>query len=113
VPSYLVFFPSDPVDDEIAAEIVTRVRALAGSRAWSCPPPGWFDDPDAESAAERTCGGYLRVDDLAGEDAAAVLAAARALSAELELVVAVEFNERPLGQFAAGAPGGALATLVR
>ena len=111
--SYLVFFSRDPVDDGLAGEIVGRVRALAGSRAWPCPPPGWFDDPDAATAAERTCGGYLRIDDLAGDEAAALLAAARALSAELELVVAVEFNERPLGQFSAGAADGALAALVR
>ena len=111
---FLVFFSRDPVDDALAAEITARVRRLAGARAWSCPPPGWFDDPDCATPEERTCGAYLKVDDLAGADAAALLEAARALSAELEVRVEVQYAERPLGQFApGGVPDGALATLVR
>ncbi len=110
-PPYLEFFSRDPVDDLVAEQIARTVRSLAGARAWGCPAPGWFDDPDAP-AAERTCGGYVRVDDLAGGEAAAVLAAARRLSAELEIVVEVQWRERPLGEIAAGAPRGALASLL-
>ena len=110
-PPYLVFFSRDPVDDELADAIVAAVRAAASGRAWSCPAPGWFDDPDAPDA-ERTTGGYVRVEDLAGDDAAALLVAARRLSAELEIVVEVQWRERVLGQIAAGAPRGALETLL-
>ena len=108
---YLVFFSRDPVDDDLADAIVASVRATASGRAWAGPAPGWFDDPDAPDA-ERTTGGYLRVEDLAGDDAAALLAAARRLSAELEIVVEVQWRERVLGQIAAGAPRGALQTLL-
>ena len=112
--SYLVFYSRDPVDDELAGELVGRVRSLAGARVWSCPAPGWFDEPDAEDAAARTCGGYLKVDDLAGDDAAALLHAARDLAREVEVAVAVEFNERPIGTFAPGGiADGALETLIR
>jgi len=111
---FLVFFSKDPVDDALAGEITSRVRALAKARAWSSPPPGWFDDPDCATAEERTCGAYLKVDDLAGADAAALLATARSLSAELEVRVEVQYAERPLGQFApGGVPDGALVALVR
>ena len=110
-PPYLVFFSRDPVDDELAEGIVTAVRSIAGARVWGCPAPGWFDDPDAEPA-ERTCGGYVRVDDLASPDATAVLEAARKLSAELEVVLEVQWRERPLGELAAGAPRGALGPLL-
>src|SRR5688500_13988738 len=114
MPSYLVFYSRDAVDDELAREIVERVRSLAGGRVWGCPAPGWFDEPDAEVATERTCGAYLKVDDLAGDDAVALLAAARTLSAELEVSVAVEFNERPLGTFEpGGVPSPALEALLR
>ena len=110
-PPYLVFFSRDPVDDELAEAIVRSVRALAGTRAWGCPAPGWFDDPDAP-AGERTTGGYARVDDLACADAEALLAGVRRLSAELEIIVEVQWRERALGEIAAGAPRGALATLL-
>jgi hypothetical protein len=108
---YLVFFSRDPVDDMLADAIARTVRSLAGARAWGCPVPGWFDDPDA-SPEDRTCGGYVRVDDLAGDDAAALLSGAQRLSAELEIVVEVQWRERPLGEIAAGAPRGALAALL-
>ena len=110
-PPYLVFFSRDPVDDELAQAIVAAVRALAARRAWAGAAPGWVDDPDAPDA-ERTCGGYVRVDDLAGGDAAALLSGAQRLSAELEIVVEVQWRERPLGEIASGAPRGALATLL-
>lgn len=108
---YLVFFSRDPVDDLLADGIVRSVRSLAGARAWGCPAPGWFDDPDAPPR-ERTCGGYLRVEDLAGDDAAALLSAARRLSAEMEVVLEVQWRERPLGELASGEPRGAVATLL-
>ena len=110
-PPYLVFFSRDPVDDELADAIVASVRAAVAARTWAGRAPGWFDDPDAPDA-ERTTGGYVHVEDLAGEDAAALLGAARRLSAELEIVVEVQFRERVLGAITAGAPGGALAALL-
>jgi hypothetical protein len=110
-PPFLVFFSRDPVDDEVAEAIVTAVRALAGRRAWGCPAPGWFDDPDAPPA-QRTCGGYVRVEDLAGDDAAALLDGVRRLSAELEIVVELQWRERPLSEIAAGTPRGAVETLL-
>jgi hypothetical protein len=54
----------------------------------------------------------VRVEDLGGDDAAALLAAVRRLSAELEIVVEVQWRERVLGEMAAGAPRGALETLL-
>ena len=110
-PPYLVFFSRDPVDDELADAIVAAVRAAVSARSWAGHAPRWFDDPDAPDA-ERTTGGYVRVDDLAGDDAAALLVAARRLSAELEIVVEVQWRERVLGQIAAGAPRGALEALL-
>jgi hypothetical protein len=62
--------------------------------------------------AERTTGCYVRVDDLASAEAVALLRAARRLSAELEIVLEVQWRERPLGRIRAGEPGGALATLL-
>ena len=88
-PSYLVFFARDPVDDDLADAILARVRGCSGA--------GWFDDPGAESAAERTTGGYVRCGDV--EDAAAreLLDVARAVSADHAILVEVQFREEPLG----------------
>ena len=112
-PPYLVFFSRDPVDDELAEAIVDAIRSLAGTRAWGCPAPGWFDDPDAPHAAERTTGGYLRVDDLASGGGGGGIGAARQLSAELEIVLEVQWRERTLGELRAGAASGALESLLR
>ena len=109
-PPYLVFFSRDAVDDEVAAAIVGAVRALASSRAWPHAEPGWFDDPEPPEAEPRTTGGYLRVDDLASDEAASLLRAARRLSAELEIVLEVQWRERTLGELRSGAAGGALAS---
>lgn len=88
-PAYLVFFARDPVDDDLADAILERVRG--------CSEAGWFDDPGAESAAERTTGGYVRADDV--EDAAAreLLEVARAVSADHAILVEVQWREDPLG----------------
>ena len=110
-PPYLVFFSRDPVDEQLAGAIVGGIRALGAMRAWGCPAPGWFDDPDAE-AHERTTGGYLRVEDLGSEDAGALLAAVRRLSAQLEIVVEVQWRERTLGEIAAGSARGPVASLL-
>jgi hypothetical protein len=111
-PPYLVFFSRDPVDDELAEAISRVVRALANERAWPGAAPGWFDEPDADAPEQRTAGGYARVEDLASDDAAAVLRAARRLSVELEIVVEVQWRERKLGELRAGEPDGALVTLL-
>ena len=101
--------------DDLLGAVVARERLQAGAHlggiADDRTAPGWFDDPDAPSP-KRTTGGYVRVEDLAGPDAAAVLAAARRLSAELEIVVEVQWRERCLGEITAGRPAGALATLI-
>ena len=110
--AFLVFYARDPVDDDLAESIVGRVRVLAGARVWGCPAPGWFDDPDAPQDVHRTTGGYLLVEDLASDEAASVLAAARQLSAELGICLEVQWRERPLGELRSGEAGGALATLI-
>lgn len=109
---YLVFFCTDPVDDARADAILARVRALAESRPWAARQPGWFDDPGADSPAERTTGAYVLVDDLGHEDAVAVLQAAQGLSSELGIAVEVQWRERPLGRVAAGVPEGPLTELL-
>ncbi len=109
---YLVFFVAGPVDDALAAAVVARVRALADGRAWAGPRPGWFDDPDAPTAAERTTGGYLRTDELAGDDPGALVAAALALSAELGVGLELQFREAVLGRVSAGRPDPALAAAL-
>ena len=70
VSAVLVFFVSDPVDDELAAAVRARVAALRHVRAWSCPAPGFVDDPAAEDPATRTTGGYVRDPAPADVDAA-------------------------------------------
>jgi hypothetical protein len=93
VSGYLVFFAAGPVGDALADAIRDRVRAAPGA--------GWFDDP-AGSAAERTTGGYVRVDtpeDEAGRD---LLAAARDVSAEHGVVVEVQWREQVVGHMEAG-----------
>ncbi len=109
---YLVFFVADPVDDALAAAVVGRVRALARARPWSGPPPGWFDDPDAPTAADRTTGGYLRTEALEGEEPRALVAAALALSAELGVGLELQFREVVLGRVRSGRPDAALAAAL-
>lgn len=94
-PAYLVFFARDPVDDDLADAILERVRG--------CSEAGWFDDPGADSPAERTTGGYVRAD--AVEDACAreLLDVARAVSAEHAVLVEVQWREEPLGMLERGA----------
>lgn len=88
-PSYLVFFARDPVDDELADAILERVRG--------CADAGWFDDPGADSAAERTTGGYVRADDVEAPACKELLDAARAVSADHAVLVEVQWREEPLG----------------
>jgi hypothetical protein len=94
VGGYLVFFARDPVDDALAQGILDRIR--------TCPGAGWFDDPGAGSPAERTTGGYVKV---AGPDEPLALAlrdVARLVSAELELLVELQFREQVLGHLDRG-----------
>jgi hypothetical protein len=97
--SYLVFFCAGPVDDDRADAILERIRALASSRSWTGSGPGWFDDPGADSSAERTTGGYVQVDDLEHADAVAVLDGARALAADLGIAVEVQWREDVIARF--------------
>lgn len=94
-PGYLVVFSRDPVDDALAASIVDRLRAV--------PDAGWFDDPGAATAAERTTGGYVRVRDPAEPAARALIATARALSADHGIVVEVQWREEVFAHVERGA----------
>jgi hypothetical protein len=97
---YLVFFARDPVDDALADEILARVRARPGV--------GWFDDPGAESPAERTTGGYMRVGDPDEPAGRALVETARAVSSELGLTVELQWREEAIGHCERGtwrAPG--------
>jgi hypothetical protein len=91
---YLVFFVRDPVDDELADADVDRLRGLAGA--------GWFDDPGAATAAERTTGGYVRCAEPSGAAAAALLDVARAVSADHGVAVEVQWREEPVGRLERG-----------
>ena len=93
--AYLVFFAASPVDDALADAILARVR--------SCPEAGWFDDPAAASAAERTTGGYVRVAAPEEPHGQELLAAAREVSAAHGIVVEVQWREEVLGHIEAGA----------
>lgn len=103
--SYFVFFVIDAVDDELANEIRSRVRALARSRAWT-NEPGFFDDPAAEHDGRRTTGGYLRVEaeQADGDDVRALCRAIQALSSEFEVDIEMQWRETVLGRIRAGVP---------
>jgi hypothetical protein len=94
VSDYLVFFVAGPVDDDLAAAVRKRVRATAGA--------GWFDDPDAATAAERTAGGYVRVGAPEEELGHALLQAASDVSALHGVVVEVQWREEIVGHIDAG-----------
>jgi hypothetical protein len=93
-PSYLVFFARDPVDDALAGAILDRVRG--------CPGAGWFDDPGAATPAERTTGGYVRVDDPEEPAGRGLLDVARALSSDHAMLVEVQWREEIIGVLDAG-----------
>jgi hypothetical protein len=94
VSAYLVFFVTDPVDDDLAAAIRKRVRATDGA--------GWFDDPDAATPAARTAGGYVRVGAPEEERGQALLTAARDVSALHGVTVEVQWREEVLGRIESG-----------
>jgi hypothetical protein len=110
VPDYLVFFIADPVDDALAEHVRTRVRMLAGRRAWRDQPPGYFDEPEPAAGSPRTTGGFLRVSQPTadGDDARAFCAAVQAFSAEFEIDVELQWRERVLGRVRAGVPDDGL-----
>ena len=91
--AYLVFFVRDPVDDALADAVVGRLRAVSGA--------GWFDDPGADSGAERTTGGYVRAAP-SEPTGAALLDAARDLSASHGVAVEVQWREEAVGQLVGG-----------
>ena len=107
VRAYLVFFVTDPVDDELAKALRERLRARAGAWAWAAGPPGFFDDPAAEHEGQRTTGAYLRVEDEAGpdrDDVAAMWDWVLSASAELMVTMEVQWREVPLGRVREGRP---------
>lgn len=112
--SYLVFFVTDPVDDELAAALRGRLRARARAWAWSATPPGFFDDPAAGSGEARTTGAYLRVDSERPDDAdmAAMWDWVVDASAELMVTMEVQWREVPLGRVVSGRPDDGLEAAV-
>ena len=107
---YLVFFVTGAVDDDLAGHVRSRVRMLAGGRAWRDHPPGYFDDPEPDPGSPRTTGGFLRVEQATadGDDARAFCAAVQALSAEFEVDVELQWRERVLGRVRQGVPDDGL-----
>jgi hypothetical protein len=110
VSDYLVFFVVNAVDDALAAEVRSRVRAVAGSRTWRDTPPGFFDDPEPAPGSPRTTGGYLRVESgtADGDDARAFCAAVQAFSSEFEVDLELQWREAILGRVRAGVPDDGL-----
>ena len=94
--SYLVVFARDPVDDALADAILARVRAVGDA--------GWFDDPGADTPAERTTGGYVRTDDPEAPHALALVDVACVLSAEHGCTFEVQFQEVAIAHVADGRP---------
>jgi len=92
--SYLVVFSRDPVDDALADAILARVREVGDA--------GWFDDPGADTPAERTTGGYVRTDDPDAPHAVALVDAACALSAEHGCTFEVQFQEVAIAHVSEG-----------
>ena len=114
--AYLVFFVTDPVDDELARALRERLRARSGAWAWSASPPGFFDDPAADHAGQRTTGAYLRVEQAAGpdpDDLAAMWDWALSASAELMVTMEVQWREVPLGRLHLGRPDDGLEAAMR
>jgi hypothetical protein len=96
----LVFFVADPVDDELAAAVRARVAALRHAHAWSCPAPGFFDDPAADDAAGRTTGGYVRSP--GAHDAELLWEAIVDASRELGVTFELQWRETVLGHVRGG-----------
>lgn len=109
MPGYLVFFVTDPVDDDLAGHVQSRVRMLSSSRAWR-DMPGFFDDPSPAAESPRTTGGYLRVDaEVAdGDDVRAFCGAVQAFSSEFAVDVELQWREAVLGRVRAGVPDDGL-----
>lgn len=113
--AYLVFYVTGPVDDGLAAALRERLRARSGAWAWAATPPGFFDDPAAEHAGQRTTGAYLRVEDETGpdrDDVAAMWDFALTASAELMVDMEVQWREAPLGRVRSGRPDEGLEAAV-
>ena len=90
----LVFFVAGPVDDDLAAAVRKRVRATAGA--------GWFDDPDAARPAERTAGGYVRVERPRTSWGRRCCSSGRRASAPHGVVVEVQWREEVVGHIEGG-----------
>ncbi len=107
---YLVFFVTDPVDDDLAGHVRARVQMLAASRGWRDQPPGYFDEPEPAPDSPRTTGGFLRVEHgtADGDDARAFCAAIQAFSAEFSVDVELQWREAVLGRVRGGVPDDGL-----
>jgi hypothetical protein len=115
VRAYLVFFVTDPVDDELADALRSRLRARIGAWAWAATPPGFFDDPAAEHDGVRTTGAFLRVEEEAGpdqDDVAAIWDWVLDSSSELMVDFEVQWREVPLGRVRSGRPDEGLEQAV-
>ena len=113
--AYLVIFVTEPVDDDLAGALRDRLRARAGAWAWAASPPGFFDDPAAEHAGQRTTGAYLRVEDGAAPDPDDVTAMwdwVLSASSELMVTMEVQWREVPLGRVHSGRPDDGLEAAV-
>ena len=84
------------------------MTALA--RSWPSAHVGFFDDPAADPGA-RTTGGYLRP--AVPAEIEALWGLARSVSADLQLVVELQWREAVLGHVRAGVPDPGLDTAIR
>ena len=102
--AFLVYFLTDEVDDAIAARVADRVRVLASGRRWAGDLPGFFDSAEDGDGAERTTGGYLKVDEALPADAVAMWEEIVGVSRELGCGVEVQYREEVLGRVYCGEP---------
>jgi hypothetical protein len=101
--SFLVVFVADPAEDVHADALRELARSVPGA--------GFFDDPDGGD--ERTVGAFARVDALADELAQALIGHVGRLSAELEVRIEVQYEERILGHLVAGQADAALLAALK
>jgi hypothetical protein len=101
-PAYLVAFVADPACDAHADALRAVARRVAGA--------GFFDD--SHDGPDRTVGTFVRTEAPSSEEAAALLAAVAAMSAEHAVRVEVQFAEEVLGLIDGGRFDAALSRAV-
>jgi hypothetical protein len=111
-PVHLVAFVVDPVDDDMADAVRSRVRAMALGRTWTGTPPGFFDDPAAEDPASRTMGTYLGDPTARPDDVTALFQVIQELSALHGSAWEIQLGEAIAGRLHAGRPDPALAAAL-